>query len=496
MSNLLEMRGISKSFYGVEVLHHVDFSIEKGQVIALCGENGAGKSTLMKILAGIYQADEGEILFEGEKLERLTPLQCIERGIAMIHQEMNLVEDLTIAQNVFLGREPRNVWGMLDFPRMNQDAKRYIEQLGECLDPRTKVRDLKVAQKQVVEIAKAVSMDCKLMIMDEPTAVLTDKETRVLFKLVGQLSESGIGIVYISHRLKEIKEICHKVTILRDGGFIASKWVAKISEQEIANLMVGREISQSTAGDFQGTDQDIVLEVRHVSDNLLQDVSFQVRRGEILGFSGLVGAGRTELMEFIFGIRKTARGELWINGQQVSIKSPSHAIRHGIGFATEDRKKTGIIGIRSISENINYVYLMKYVKALLSKGHMRRNNQAMMEKLNIACNSPEQEIRNLSGGNQQKVILAKWLLADSEILILDEPTRGIDVGAREEIYRIIYDMAGEGKTILVVSSDLTEILKICQRIVVMYEGRITGELTGEERTEHNIMSLAADVQAE
>lgn len=494
MSKLLEMKGISKSFYGVSVLNSVDFSINSGEVIALCGENGAGKSTLMKILMGIYTKDKGQIVFDGKLLENHNPLESLAAGIAMIHQELNLVDQLTISQNIFLGREPKQKNGLVDFSRMNKEAQIIMAELNEKTPVTEKVGILKVAQKQVVEIAKSISSKCKLIVMDEPTAVLTERETSMLFGLINNLRTRGVAVIYISHRLGEVKQICDRVTILRDGCLVDTKDVDSITEHEIANLMVGREVGNSIARPFSSDVNDIVLEVRHVTDNLLKDVSFKVRRGEILGFSGLVGAGRTELMEFIFGLRKVKHGELFLSGKKISINSPTKAIRHSIGFATEDRKKTGVVAIRSISDNINYCYFIKNVKAFLNRKKIENNNTEMIERLKIVCNNSNQLVNSLSGGNQQKVVLAKWLLVNSEVLILDEPTRGIDVGAREEIYQIINALSEQGKTVIIISSDLPEILKICPRIIIMYEGKVTGEVTGVDRTENNIMALASNLQ--
>ena len=491
VGSFLEMQGIVKRFHGVEVLHGVDFSVERGEVIALCGENGAGKSTLMKILMGIYRKDEGRILLDGVPLENHDPLKSRSAGISMIHQELNLVNQLSIARNLFLGREPTNAVGGIDFRRMNREAAQYLEELHEHVDVTTPVGRLKVAQKQMIEIAKAISSDSKLIVMDEPTAVLTEKETAVLFDTIRSLKARGVSIIYISHRLQEIRQICDRVTILRDGRLVTTRQTSQVTEREIANLMVGREVENSTAMPFDGDPEQIALEVRGVTDDLLQNVSFRARKGEILGFSGLVGAGRTELMEYIFGIRKVRSGELFLNGVRTRIQNPAAAIAAGIGFATEDRKATGIVGIRSIRENINYCYLMKKVRLFVRRKQTHQNAQRMMEALNVVCRSENQPVQDLSGGNQQKVVLAKWTLVDSEILILDEPTRGIDIGAREEIYQIIYQMARSGKTILIISSDLPEILKICPRILVMYEGRLMGELNGAERTEENIIAMAS-----
>lgn len=494
MASLLEMKKISKSFFGVKVLSEVDFSLERGEVVALCGENGAGKSTLMKILAAVYKSDAGDICLDGEHLSpNMQTLDLQKRGVSMIHQELNLMEHLTVAQNIYLTREPKNKSGLINFKKMNSDAKQLLVSLGEeCISPTTKVSSLKTAQKQMVEIAKAISFNLKVLIMDEPTAMLTLKETEVLFNLIRRLAKQGIGIIYISHRLKEIKDVCDRVTVLRDGMFIVTKDVCDVSEQQIANYMVGREVSVSCASDYQGSPNDVVLEVRNVSDSLLKDVNVKVMRGEILGFSGLVGSGRSELMEFIFGIRKTKTGEIYLNGKRITNKIPAAAIKKSIGFVTEDRQKTGVVIRRNIRENINLIDQVKNKGFFNSSSKQKNSTAKMIERLNIRCAGQQQLVSNLSGGNQQKIVLAKWLLVDSDILILDEPTRGIDIGAREEIYKIINELSASGKTIIIVSSDLTEVLNTCQRVIVMHEGSIKAELTLSDRTEEKIMSYATN----
>jgi ABC-type sugar transport system ATPase subunit len=490
------MRGICKSFYGVEVLHKVDFTIEKNEIMGLCGENGAGKSTLMKILAGIYGYDAGELVFKGNPIRRgATPLEMQHLGISMIHQELNLLDELTVAQNIFLCREPRVGLGLIDFGRMNDEAAALLAKLGEKIDPRRKVRDLKIAQKQMIEIAKAISFNVELLVMDEPTSALTGKETKILFDLIASLSEQGIAVVYISHRLQEIIDACHKVTVLRDGYFVATRNVSEVSVHDIASLMVGRELQESKVTDFTGNPDAVMLEVRDVSDDMLKGAGFKVRRGEILGFSGLVGAGRTELMEAIFGIRKPRTGEVLIEGRPVTISSAIDAIRADLGFVTEDRKETGLVLCRDIGDNSNYVFwqrgrgFFKPVKASAA------NTKKMIDRLSIRCNSPRQLVSNLSGGNQQKVALAKWLVSGAKILLLDEPTRGVDVGARQELYRIIKELAAEGVAIVIVSSDLPEILTICERVIVMHEGKVTGELKASELTEDKVMYYATNIQA-
>jgi len=493
MEKLVEMKGITKSFYGVEVLHDVDFDVNAGEVVALCGENGAGKSTLVKILAAIYTRDGGEINIQGESIHHSTPFDIQHKGVSMIHQELNLVDDMTAAQNIFLSREPCNKFGIIDYPRMNREAEKLLESLGESIEPTAKVGSLKIAQKQMLEIAKAISFDVKVIIMDEPTAVLSGKETEILFNLIKTLSQRGIGIIYISHRLAEIKEIAGRVTVLRDGYLVGTRNVSEVTEKEIASMMVGRDVDHTAASEFEGDPSDIVLEVRNITSDILKDVSFSVAKGEIIGFSGLIGAGRSEMMEMIFGLRKLEAGEVLLYGKPVTIKNAKAAIKADLGFATEDRKETGLVLDRSISENADFVYRVKNKVSVVMPKAVNARARKKIEELRIVCNGPSQLVKHLSGGNQQKVVLAKWLSSQPEIFIVDEPTRGIDIGARQEIYNIIKELAQSGKTIIIVSSDMTEILSICQRVVVMHEGRITGILTGRERTEDNIMHHAANV---
>lgn len=496
MPILLEMKNISKSFSGVKVLHSVDLELRNGDVLALCGENGAGKSTLMKILAAVYKGDEGVIYLEGEEIPlNLHTSDMQKRGVSMIHQEFNLINHLSVAQNIFLTREPLTRSGLIDFNKMNRDAKELLISLGQHnISTTAMLSNLSAAQKQMVEIAKAISFNVKVLIMDEPTAMLTMKETEILFDLIRTLAQKGLGIIYISHRLKEVKEVCDRVLILRDGKLITNQKVSDVTEQQIANYMVGREVNISKATDFSGDFKDIVLEVRHVSDSLLKDVSFKVARGEILGFSGLIGSGRSELMEFIFGIRKPKSGEVYLNGEPVINKAPDVAICRGIGFITEDRQRSGILNWRNIRENINLIGQIKHKGFINIASKHKYNTAKMIKQLNIKCTGQTQPVINLSGGNQQKIILAKWLLVESDILILDEPTRGIDVGSREEIYNIIHELSNAGKTIIIVSSDMTEVLSICQRVIVMHEGAIKAELTGDDRTEESIMSYATNTR--
>jgi ribose transport system ATP-binding protein len=494
MTTMLSMQEIRKSFFGVEVLHGVDFTVAKGEIMGLCGENGAGKSTLMKILAGIHAQDAGDIVFKDAVIRRnATPLEMQNAGVSMIHQELNFLDELTVAQNIFLCREPRYRTGLINFGRMHDDAAAVLERLGEKIDPKRKMRDLKIAQKQMVEIAKAISFNVELLVMDEPTSMLTGKETKILFDLIANLSAQGLAVVYISHRLKEIIDVCHKVTVLKDGSLVAVKNVADVTAQDLAALMVGRLVQTTKASDFIGDPDAVMLEVRDVSDNLLKGVDFKVRRGEILGFSGLVGAGRTELMEVIFGIRKPKTGSIFIEGKPATIRSAMDAIRADLGFVTEDRKETGLVGCRDITDNANYVSWLKTAGIFKGRARSTANAKRMIDRLAIRCSSPAQNVSNLSGGNQQKVALSKWLLSGARVLVLDEPTRGVDVGSRQEIYQIIRELAAEGVAIVIVSSDLPEILTICERVIIMHEGRVTGTLSASELSEEKVMYYATNV---
>jgi ribose transport system ATP-binding protein len=450
----------------------------------------------MKILAGIHAADAGEVILKGQAVQHgANPRQMQQLGVSMIHQELNLLEELTVAQNIFLCREPASRAGLIDFRKMNEHAAALLERLGEKIHPARKVRDLKIAQKQMVEIAKAISFNVELLVMDEPTSVLTGKETAILFDLIANLSAQGISVVYISHRLKEIGEVCDRVTVLRDGSLVATREVAQVTPHDLATLMVGREVKDTRAQDFRGDPQDVTLEVQDVTDDRLKGVSFRAHRGEILGFAGLVGAGRTELMEVLFGLRRPRTGSVRIEGKPVAIRNAMDAIRADLGFVTEDRKLTGLVLCRSVTDNSNYVFWQKSGGVFQGRKRTSENTRRMIERLGIRCSGPAQEVSNLSGGNQQKVALAKWLLSGARVLVLDEPTRGVDVGARQEIYRIIRELAAGGVTIVMVSSDLPEILSICERVVVMHEGRITGELIASEMTEAKIMYFATDVAA-
>lgn len=491
---LLQMEGIYKSFPGVQALSDARFDLHYGEVHALVGENGAGKSTLMKILGGIYHKDAGHIYLEGQELEIHNPHMAQNLGISIVHQELNLMPHLTVAQNIFIGREPRaKVSFVVDDKTTNEKAMRIFELLNLRLDPTTKVADLTVAKQQMVEIAKALSFNAKILVMDEPTAALTDTEIEELFTVIRQLREKGVGIVHISHRLEELKQISDRVTVMRDGKYIDTLKTSDASIDRIISLMVGRTIYESSPELPEKPSQDVVLEIRHLNrGKVLRDVSFSLKKGEILGFAGLIGAGRTEVARAIFGADSHETGEILIHGQSVHIKNPGDAVTHGIGYLSEDRKRYGLTLGMDVKENVAMAAMKKFLTWLgwMDFKKAASRGQEMVRALNIKTPSLEQKVKFLSGGNQQKVVIGKWLTADTDILIFDEPTRGIDVGAKSEIYRLLNDLAQQGKSIIMISSELPEILRMSHRVVVMCEGRVTGILNATEATQESIMKYA------
>ncbi|MCX6066533.1 MAG: sugar ABC transporter ATP-binding protein [Chloroflexi bacterium] len=491
---LLRMDGISKSFPGVQALSEARFELRYGEVHALVGENGAGKSTMMKILGGIYRKDAGHIYLEGKEVEIHGPRMAQNLGISIIHQELNLMPHLTIAQNIFIGREPRSkISFLMDDKTTNQKAEGLFKLLNLKLDPTTKVADLTVAKQQMVEIAKALSFNAKILVMDEPTAALTDTEIDELFRIIRQLREKGVGIVHISHRLEELKQISDRVTVMRDGKYIDTLQTVDAPINQIISLMVGRIIYESAPELPENPSQEVVLEVRNLnSGKLLKDVSFSLKRGEILGFAGLMGAGRTEVARAVFGADTYDSGEIYIKGKRVHIKSPGDAVTHGVGYLSEDRKRYGLALGMDVKENIAMAAMKKFLSWLGWVDFKRtaaRGNE-MVKALNIKTPSLDQKVQFLSGGNQQKVVVGKWLTADTEILIFDEPTRGIDVGAKSEIYKLLNDLAHQGKAIIMISSELPEVLRMSHRVVVMCEGRVTGVLNSTEATQESIMKFA------
>ena len=489
---ILEMKGIDKSFPGVHALKDVSFDVRKGEVHALMGENGAGKSTLMKVLTGIYKKDAGEIVFEGKPVEFHNTREAQEAGILIVHQELNMIGDLTVAQNIFVGREPRRRM-RIDDKKMNDDSLKLFEELNISIDPKEKMSNLTVGSQQMCEIAKAISHNARVIIFDEPTAALTDKEIETLFTIIRDLKSRGIGIVYISHRMDEIKKITDRVTVMRDGGYVGTMNTADCSKEDIINMMVGRVIFEQPKQKSQvKKNAPVVLKVEHLNaGRMVQDVSFELRKGEILGFSGLMGAGRTETARAIFGADRKRSGTIYVNGERVDINSPKDAVKHGIGYLSEDRRRYGVVVQKSISENSTLADLGDYIKGIfLNKSKEKKDTDSFVERLGVKTPSTDQLVVNLSGGNQQKVVIAKWLVRDCDILIFDEPTRGIDVGAKNEIYKLMNKLAAEGKSIIMISSEMTEILRMSDRIEVMCEGRITGELDIEEATSQRIMDKA------
>ena len=496
---LVEMAGITKSFPGVHALDDARFELRRGEVHALVGENGAGKSTLMKILAGIYARDAGSIRFKGEETDIPSPRAAQDLGISIIHQELNLMGHLTVAQNIFIGREPRGILPFsLDERTLNTKAAELFDQLHIRLDPRTRVSNLAVAQQQMVEIAKALSFRSDVLIMDEPTAALTDTEIAELFRIIRHLRERGAGVVHISHRLEELKQISDRVTVMRDGRYVDTVQTDEASIDSIISMMVGRTVFEATPELPEQPDPEVVLEVRHLNrGRVIRDVSFQLRRGEILGFSGLVGAGRTEVARAVFGADPHDSGEILVHGKPVTIGNPTDAVAHGIGYLSEDRKRYGLALPMTVETNTVLASMARFA-GRIGQINFRRTREATLarcESLTIKTPSIQQSVKNLSGGNQQKVVIAKWLTADTEILIFDEPTRGIDVGAKSEIYKLLNDLARQGKAIIMISSELPEILRMSHRVLVMCEGRITGELTAGEATQERIMAFATQREA-
>ncbi|MCU0503145.1 MAG: sugar ABC transporter ATP-binding protein [Anaerolineae bacterium] len=491
---LVVMEGIEKTFPGVRALDQARFELRAGEVHALVGENGAGKSTLMKVLAGVYTKDAGRIHYQGKEVDIPNPRAAQHLGISMIHQELNLMPHLTLAQNVFIGREPRQgVRFVLDESQINAQTQALFESMHLKLDPRTKVADLTVATQQMVEIAKALSFDSQVLIMDEPTAALTEAEIEELFRTIRQLRNKGVGIVYISHRLEELKQIADRITVMRDGRYVGTEDAQTIPIERIISMMVGRTIFESAPEVPEHPDEEIVLEVKNLNrGNAVKDVSFKLKKGEILGFAGLMGAGRTEVARVVFGADALDSGEIYVHGKKVEIKHPRHAVRHGIGYLSEDRKRYGLALGMDVESNIVLASFQKFLGLLgvVNNSKTRATGKHYVEALTIKTPSLQQKVKNLSGGNQQKVVIGKWLTADTDVLIFDEPTRGIDVGAKSEIYHLLNELAGQGKSIIMISSELPEILRMSHRIIVMCEGRITGELTAAEATQERIMTYA------
>ena len=495
---ILTMRAIDKTYPGVHALDHVDFDVRRGEVHALVGENGAGKSTLMKVLTGIAHKDSGTITFEGREVNFQSAREAQAAGVVIVHQELNMMGHLTVAQNIFIGREFKR-GPFIDDKKMNAEARRLFEELNIDIDPKARMSSLTVGKQQMCEIAKAISHEAKLIVFDEPSAALTEAEIEQLFKIIRDLRAKDYGIVYISHRMDEINKITDRVSVMRDGHYIGTVNTKDVTKEEIINMMVGRTIYETPkAHSAVPADAPVVLKVEHLNaGRLVQDVSFELRRGEILGFSGLMGAGRTETCRALFGADPKESGDIWIDGKKVEINSPKDAVRLGLSYLSEDRKRFGLMLKKDIVENSTIATLHEYSSAgFIDKPGEKQAAQKYVDTLRTKTPTLEQLVMDLSGGNQQKVVIAKWLVNNSQIMIFDEPTRGSDVGAKQEIYELMNSLARAGKSIIMISSELVEILRMSDRVLVMCEGRKTAEFDISEATQEKIMSAATrDIDA-
>ncbi len=489
---MLEMRGIQKRFPGVIALNNVDLTVKAGEVHALLGENGAGKSTLIKVLGGIYIAEAGEIYIEGKKVVIDGVKAAQENGIAIIHQELVLVPHMTVAENIFLGREPLK-GRFVNSRQMSEDAQALLDANNMKISADALVGSLTIAQQQMVEIVKAISFNSKILVMDEPTSSISDKEVDFLFETMRSLVKKGVGIIYISHKMSELEQICDRVTVMRDGEYVGTKVVKETNKDELIAMMVGRELTNYYTRDFQ-IPGETVLRCSHISDGkMAQDASFEVKRGEIVGFAGLVGAGRSEVMKCIFGLTKDYKGEIEIDGKPVHIKNPIEAMKQGIALVPEDRKLEALYKVQSVQYNSTIEVLGDFIKGIfVDSAKEEAITQKYIDMLSTKTSSQEQLAGNLSGGNQQKVIIGRWLATNPKILILDEPTRGVDVGAKSEIYAIMNELVKNGMSIIMISSEMPEIINMSDRIYVMNEGTITGCLNRDEVSQEAIMKLAAN----
>ena len=490
---LLELRNISKTFPGVKALQNVSLDLQAGEVLGLCGENGAGKSTLMKILTGIYTHDPGgEIWLDGQQVEVTGVNHARALGLSIIHQELNMVQDLTVAQNLYIGRPGSHTGGWISDSKLNQQAQDLFDRLGMKINPKSRIGDLSVARQQMVEIARALSYDSRILVMDEPTAALTVAETEALFGMIRDFITPDTGLIYISHRMPEIEEITDRVTVIRDGQYVGTVNTPEVEMRQIISMMVGREVSAEARPRNKRLSDEVVLKVSNLgSKNLLRNINFEVRKGEILGFAGLMGAGRTEVARAIFGADSRTSGDIEVKGQPVNIRSTSDAVRHGIGYLSEDRKHFGVLLDQDIKANTAMASMKDFnVAGYILDGKIRDVGIEYAKKLRVKTPSVNQLLGKLSGGNQQKVVIAKWLVRNCDILIFDEPTRGIDVGAKEEIYQLLEELSAQGKAIIMISSELPEVLRMSHRIAVMAQGHITGFLDNEDADQENIMALA------
>lgn len=487
----LQVRNLTKTFAGIKALNNVPLNLRKGEVHALMGENGAGKSTFMKILSGLETPDSGEIILNGIPIETKTVREAQRNGISMIHQEILAVPELTVAQNIFLGREPRNWFGWLDKQRINQQAEQLLAHMGAAIDVRAKMKDLSVAEQQMVEIAKAMSNNAQVLIMDEPTSALSHKEVDVLFGLIDELKKKGVAIIYISHKMEEIRQLADTITVLRDGNYIGTYPANELDTHSLINLMVGREINNLFPEVSAKTGNEVLRIENLTRQDVFSNISFTVHEGEILGIGGLMGAGRTELARVIFGLDRPDHGEIYVKGQSVTIASPQQAIRTGIGYVSEDRKGWGFIPELSIKQNLTLASLPDHANgAFIDARRESDSAQKMIQELRIKTAGPDQKVSQLSGGNQQKVVIGKVLLASPSLIILDEPTRGIDVGAKFEIYKLIRQLAANGVAVIIISSELPELLGLSDRILVLEKGKQTALLSKEEATQETILRYA------
>jgi ABC-type sugar transport system ATPase subunit len=487
---LLKMKNIHKTFPGVYALNSVDFELKAGEVHALLGENGAGKSTLIKVLGGIYTADQGEIFIEGEKVEIRDVISAQDCGISIIHQELVLVPHMTVGENIFLGREPMK-GKLVNRTKLHEDAQELLDAYGMGIDARTLVGRLSIAKQQMVEIVKAISYQSKILVMDEPTSSISEKEIKFLFDTMRTLTTKGVGIIYISHKMSELEEICDRVTVMRDGMYIGTEVVKETTKDRLISMMVGRDLKNYYTRDYANQDE-VLLSCESIMDhNLVKGASFELRKGEILGFSGLVGAGRSELMKCIFGLTHNYTGDIYLEGKKVHMKSPAEAIRYGIALVPEDRKLEGLYHIQSVKYNSTIEVLKEFIKFIfVDKNKEEEITQTYIDMMSTKTPSGSQIVGKLSGGNQQKIMIGRWLATAPKILILDEPTRGVDVGAKSEIYAIMNRLVKAGMSIIMISSEMPEIINMSDRIYVMCEGKITGCLGHDAVTQEKIMQLA------
>ena len=489
---VVEMKNVTKIFPGVKALDGVDIQVKEGEICALVGENGAGKSTLMKILNGLYQPDTGEIYILGNRKKIEDPIKALSLGISMIYQELNPINDMNVAENIFVGREPMKKGNIfINFSSLYKLAKDLLVEFGMDINPKTKMNKLSTAQKQMIEIIKAVSLNSKIIVMDEPTSSLTDEEVRILFKTIDAIKKQNVAVIYISHRMEEVFEIADKVIVIRDGKYIGTEFIENLDKEKLISMMVGRELTDVfPEGDAQI--KDVLLEVKNFQrDGVFKNINFKLRGGEILGFYGLVGAGRSEVMRAIYGIDKSTSGEIYIEGNPIKIKNPSQAIDQGIAMVTEDRKEFGLVLCRSIKENISLASLDDYSNGMFINDKSENYKcKEISNKLTVKMSNLNQKSGNLSGGNQQKVVLCKWLITDPKIFILDEPTRGIDVGAKAEIHALMRQFAKQGMALIIVSSELPEIIGMSDRVLVMGNGEIQGEFHRSEFTQDELLSCA------